>query len=108
MHVRALQKANRASTRTIPWWTWRGPSRRAQAGDHGGPCSVESREQITEVAQAVKAAGASILRGGRSSRELRPTRFRAEVRGLELWTPPGKPPVCPWSARSCPRTISRV
>lgn len=29
-----------------------------------GPCSVESEEQIIEVAQAVKASGASILRGG--------------------------------------------
>ncbi len=29
-----------------------------------GPCSVESEEQIIEVALAVKAAGASILRGG--------------------------------------------
>ncbi len=29
-----------------------------------GPCSVESEEQITEVAMAVKAAGADILRGG--------------------------------------------
>lgn len=29
-----------------------------------GPCSVESREQIIEIAQAVKEAGAHILRGG--------------------------------------------
>jgi 3-deoxy-7-phosphoheptulonate synthase len=29
-----------------------------------GPCSVESREQLFATAQAVKAAGASILRGG--------------------------------------------
>ena len=29
-----------------------------------GPCSVESEEQIIEVAQAVKASGANILRGG--------------------------------------------
>lgn len=29
-----------------------------------GPCSVESEEQIVEVAQAVKDAGANILRGG--------------------------------------------
>ncbi len=29
-----------------------------------GPCSVESEEQITDVATAVKAAGADILRGG--------------------------------------------
>src|SRR5271154_5003562 len=30
----------------------------------GGPCSVESREQILESAQAVKSAGAQLLRGG--------------------------------------------
>ena len=29
-----------------------------------GPCSVESEEQIIEVAMAVKASGANILRGG--------------------------------------------
>ena len=29
-----------------------------------GPCSVESREQLFEVADAVKAAGATVLRGG--------------------------------------------
>lgn len=29
-----------------------------------GPCSVESREQVLEVAEGVKAAGASLLRGG--------------------------------------------
>jgi 3-deoxy-7-phosphoheptulonate synthase len=30
----------------------------------GGPCSVESREQILDSARAVKAAGAQLLRGG--------------------------------------------
>ncbi|MCD7808287.1 MAG: 3-deoxy-7-phosphoheptulonate synthase, partial [Erysipelotrichaceae bacterium] len=29
-----------------------------------GPCSVESVEQVTEIAKAVKAAGANMLRGG--------------------------------------------
>ncbi len=37
-------------------------------GDHlaliAGPCSVESVEQVTEIAKAVKAAGANMLRGG--------------------------------------------
>ena len=37
-------------------------------GDHwvviAGPCSVESREQLLEVAHAVKKAGATLLRGG--------------------------------------------
>ncbi|MBR1608538.1 MAG: 3-deoxy-7-phosphoheptulonate synthase, partial [Kiritimatiellae bacterium] len=30
----------------------------------GGPCAVESREQIVAVAESVKAAGATLLRGG--------------------------------------------
>ena len=29
-----------------------------------GPCSVESKAQITQVAESVQAAGASLLRGG--------------------------------------------
>ena len=29
-----------------------------------GPCSVESRDQLFETADGVKAAGATILRGG--------------------------------------------
>jgi 3-deoxy-7-phosphoheptulonate synthase len=29
-----------------------------------GPCSVESEEQIIEVAKSVKASGATLLRGG--------------------------------------------
>src|SRR5687768_17422989 len=29
-----------------------------------GPCSVESREQITEIGELVKKAGAQVLRGG--------------------------------------------
>ncbi|MFV0393569.1 MAG: 3-deoxy-7-phosphoheptulonate synthase, partial [Coprobacillaceae bacterium] len=37
-------------------------------GDHlaliAGPCSVESKEQVIEIAKAAKAAGANMLRGG--------------------------------------------
>jgi len=33
-----------------------------------GPCSVESREQVLEVAAKVKAAGAAVLRGARAVR----------------------------------------
>jgi len=37
-------------------------------GDHlaliAGPCSVESKEQVIEIAKAAKAAGANLLRGG--------------------------------------------
>ena len=29
-----------------------------------GPCSVESEEQVIEIAKAVKASGANMLRGG--------------------------------------------
>ncbi|NIR37739.1 MAG: 3-deoxy-7-phosphoheptulonate synthase, partial [Actinobacteria bacterium] len=29
-----------------------------------GPCSVESKDQILEVAQAVRECGAAVLRGG--------------------------------------------
>lgn len=34
-----------------------------------GPCSVESEEQIVEVARAVKNSGANFLRGGALSQE---------------------------------------
>lgn len=50
-----------------------------------GPCSVESREQIIEVAQAVKASGANILRGGAFKPRTSPYAFQGlkEV-GLQL------------------------
>lgn len=41
-----------------------------------GPCSVESREQIFESARAVKAAGASLLRGGAFKPRTSPYSFR--------------------------------
>jgi 3-deoxy-7-phosphoheptulonate synthase len=44
-----------------------------------GPCSVESPEQILQTARAVKAAGASILRGGAYKPSTSPYSFR----GLE-------------------------
>ena len=50
-----------------------------------GPCSVESKEQITFVAQRVQAAGASILRGGAFKPRTSPYSFqglRAEVQEL--------------------------
>ena len=40
-----------------------------------GPCSVESREQLFATAQAVKAAGASMLRGGAYKPRTSPVRF---------------------------------
>jgi len=50
-----------------------------------GPCSVESREQVTETAMAVKAAGAVILRGGAYKPRTSPYDFQGlGVEGLNL------------------------
>jgi len=50
-----------------------------------GPCSIENREQITSIAQAVKAAGAKILRGGAFKPRTSPYSFQGlGVDGLKL------------------------
>ena len=50
-----------------------------------GPCSVESREQMIEVARAVKAAGATILRGGAFKPRTSPYDFQGlKAEGIEL------------------------
>jgi len=50
-----------------------------------GPCSVESREQTISTARAVRAAGASILRGGAYKPSTSPYHFRGlGASGLEL------------------------
>jgi 3-deoxy-7-phosphoheptulonate synthase len=50
-----------------------------------GPCSVESREQISTVAQQVKAAGASFLRGGAFKPRSSPYSFQGlGLEGLKL------------------------
>lgn len=50
-----------------------------------GPCSVESEEQIIEVATAVKAAGANILRGGAFKPRTSPYAFQGmKGAGIEL------------------------
>jgi len=50
-----------------------------------GPCSVESREQILETAHAVKAAGATALRGGAFKPRTSPYSFQGlGLAGLEL------------------------
>ena len=50
-----------------------------------GPCSVESEEQILEVANGVKNAGAKILRGGAFKPRTSPYSFQGlELDGLEL------------------------
>ena len=50
-----------------------------------GPCSVESKEQIIEVAQAVKSAGANILRGGAFKPRTSPYAFQGlKEEGMRL------------------------
>jgi 3-deoxy-7-phosphoheptulonate synthase len=50
-----------------------------------GPCSVESRDQVLEVAARVKAAGATILRGGAFKPRTSPYAFQGlEEEGLKL------------------------
>ena len=50
-----------------------------------GPCSVESEEQIVEVAKAVKQSGAQVLRGGAFKPRTSPYAFQGlRAEGLEL------------------------
>jgi 3-deoxy-7-phosphoheptulonate synthase len=50
-----------------------------------GPCSVETREQLMETADAVKSAGAQVLRGGAYKPRTSPYDFQGlEVEGLKL------------------------
>ena len=50
-----------------------------------GPCSVESEEQIIEVAQAVKASGAHVLRGGAFKPRTSPYAFQGmKGAGIDL------------------------
>ncbi len=50
-----------------------------------GPCSVESKEQITDVANRVKASGANILRGGAFKPRTSPYDFQGlKGEGIEL------------------------
>lgn len=50
-----------------------------------GPCSVESEDQIIEVAQAVKDAGATLLRGGAFKPRTSPYAFQGMgAKGIEL------------------------
>ena len=50
-----------------------------------GPCSVESEEQIIEVAQAVKASGADLLRGGAFKPRTSPYAFQGmKGEGIQL------------------------
>ncbi len=50
-----------------------------------GPCSVESREQVIEIARAVKAAGATMLRGGAFKPRTSPYDFQGlKAEGIEF------------------------
>ena len=50
-----------------------------------GPCSVESREQIITVAKAIKASGATLLRGGAFKPRTSPYAFQGlHAEGIEL------------------------
>jgi 3-deoxy-7-phosphoheptulonate synthase len=56
-----------------------------------GPCTVESREQVLTTARAVKAAGASILRGGAFKPRTGPHSFQGlGYEGLEYLAEAGK------------------
>ncbi len=50
-----------------------------------GPCSVESREQVTEIAKSVSASGADVLRGGAFKPRTSPYDFQGlKADGIEL------------------------
>jgi len=54
-------------------------------GIMAGPCSVESEEQIVEIAKRVKVAGANFLRGGAFKPRTSPYSFQGlELEGLKL------------------------
>ena len=56
-----------------------------RVGVMAGPCSVESREQILEVARQVKEAGATALRGGAFKPRTSPYSFQGlKEKGLQL------------------------
>ena len=54
-----------------------------------GPCSVESRDQITAVARDVKASGAAMLRGGAFKPRTSPYSFQGM--GTPAWTSSWRP-----------------
>lgn len=57
----------------------------------GGPCAVESAEQIDEIARLVKAAGGQVLRGGAFKPRTGPYSFQGVgVEGLEMMEEAGK------------------
>jgi 3-deoxy-7-phosphoheptulonate synthase len=62
-----------------------------------GPCTVETREQLLEVAQGVKAACAALLRGGAYKPRTLRTRSRdSRSRGSRCSPRRMRPAGCPW------------
>ena len=60
-------------------------------GIMAGPCSIESEEQIFSIARAVKAAGATLLRGGAFKPRTSPYAFQGlREEGLKLLVAAGK------------------
>ena len=56
-----------------------------------GPCSVETEEQMLEIAQRVKASGATVLRGGAFKPRTSPYAFQGlQEEGIELLLKAGK------------------
>jgi 3-deoxy-7-phosphoheptulonate synthase len=56
-----------------------------------GPCSVETRDQLMETAQAVKGAGAQLLRGGAYKPRTSPYEFQGlEIDGLRMLAEAGR------------------
>ena len=80
----SLPLVSRTAESTVVW-VRDVPIGGADAVVMAGPCSVESREQVTETAMAVKAAGAVILRGGAYKPRTSPYDFQGlGVEGLNL------------------------
>src|SRR5688500_18610131 len=76
--------ARKGATNTIVWVA-DVPIGGSDAIVIAGPCSVESRDQVTRTAFAVKEAGASILRGGAYKPRTSPYDFQGlGVEGLRL------------------------
>ena len=88
--VRRIQEPYKKANRTFhPADTVIEVAGRKIGGGHfqviAGPCSVESEAQIIEVAQAVKASGAGLLRGGAFKPRTSPYSFQGlRADGLEL------------------------
>jgi 3-deoxy-7-phosphoheptulonate synthase len=79
-----LPLVSRAGERSIVW-VGDVPIGGNEAVVMAGPCSVESRKQVTDTAFAVKACGASILRGGAYKPRTSPYDFQGlGVEGLKL------------------------